>query len=202
MFNFKAPKTHEEKIFFVDYIIELLTNEKAQKMAQIELKMMFIKWLLKEGQSLFAKESNLLELSAPIKVLGDIHGQFQDLQLFLKICGGPPPNSTFVFTGDYVDRGKQSIEVVCLLLCYKIKHPNKLYLLRGNHESQEITRFYGFYSECQRRYTVALWRQFIQMFNHLPVAAIIDDRILCMHGGISPELMSNGLDHINTSQKI
>lgn len=65
-----------------------------------------------------------------------------------------------------------------------------------------MTRFYGFYSECQRRYNVALWRLFITMFNHLPIVAIIDDRILCMHGGISPELMSNRLDHINTSKKI
>lgn len=94
-----------------------------------------------------------------------------------------------------MDRGKQSIETIALLLAYKIKFPKNFYLLRGNHECQSINRMYGFYDECKRRYNVRIWREFGTCFNVLPVAAIIDDRILCMHGGLSPDL--NDLESIN-----
>ncbi len=90
--------------------------------------------------------------------------------------------------GDYVDRGKQSIECICLLLCYKIKYEENFFLLRGNHESGAINRIYGFYDECKRRYNVRLWKSFVDMFNCLPIAASLDDKILIVHGGISPEL--------------
>lgn len=108
--------------------------------------------------------------------------------------GGFPPEANYLFLGDYVDRGKQSLETICLLLAYKIKYPENFFLLRGNHESASINRIYGFYDECKRRFNVRLWKIFTDCFNCLPVAALIDDRILCMHGGISPELKS--LDQI------
>jgi serine/threonine-protein phosphatase PP1 catalytic subunit len=82
-----------------------------------------------------------------------------------------------------------------LLLAYKIKYPKNFYLLRGNHECQQINRMYGFYDECKRRYGVKLWKEYALCFNMLPVAAVIDDRILCMHGGLSPDL--NDLEIIN-----
>ena len=90
--------------------------------------------------------------------------------------------------GDYVDRGKQSLETICLLLAYKIKYSENFFLLRGNHECASINRIYGFYDECRRRYSIKLWKIFTDCFNSLPVAALIDDKILCMHGGLSPEL--------------
>jgi len=93
-----------------------------------------------------------------------------------------------LFLGDYIDRGKQSIETVCLLLCYKIKYPENFFLLRGNHECAQINRIYGFYDECKRRYSIRLWKVFSDVFNCLPVAALIDEKIFCMHGGLSPEL--------------
>ena len=124
---------------------------------------------------------------------GDIHGQYSDL-LRLFEYGGFPPEANYLFLGDYVDRGKQSLETICLLLAYKIKYPENFFLLRGNHESASINRIYGFYDECKRRFNVRLWKIFTDCFNCLPVAALIDDRILCMHGGISPELTS--LDQI------
>ncbi|KAI3954564.1 hypothetical protein MKW98_019695 [Papaver atlanticum] len=96
--------------------------------------------------------------------------------------------------GDYVDRGRQSLETICLLLAYKIKYPENFFLLRGNHECASINRIYGFYDECKRRFNVRLWKTFTDCFNCLPVSAVIDDKILCMHGGISPDL--NNLDQI------
>lgn len=93
-----------------------------------------------------------------------------------------------------MDRGKQSLETICLLLAYKIKYPENFFLLRGNHECASINRIYGFYDECKRRFNVRLWKIFTDCFNCLPVAALIDDKILCMHGGLSPDLTN--LDQI------
>ena len=129
----------------------------------------------------------LLELEAPIKICGDIHGQYYDL-LRLFEYGGYPPESNYLFLGDYVDRGKQSIEAVCLLLAYKIKFPENFFIIRGNHECASINRIYGFYDECKKRYSIKLWKTFTDCFNCLPVAALLDDKILCMHGGLSSEL--------------
>jgi serine/threonine-protein phosphatase PP1 catalytic subunit len=129
----------------------------------------------------------LLELEAPLKICGDIHGQFTDL-LRLFEYGGFPPEANYLFLGDYVDRGKQSLETICLLLCYKIQYPENFFILRGNHESAGINRIYGFYDECKRRYSIKLWKVFSEVFNCLPVSALVDEKILCMHGGLSPEM--------------
>jgi len=126
-------------------------------------------------------------------LIGDVHGQYYDLLRIFEY-GGFPPEANYLFLGDYIDRGKQSIETVCLLLCYKIKYPENFFLLRGNHECAQINRIYGFYDECKRRYSIRLWRVFSDVFNCLPVAALIDEKIFCMHGGLSPELKN--LDQI------
>ena len=120
-------------------------------------------------------------------LIGDVHGQYYDLLRIFEY-GGFPPEANYLFLGDYIDRGKQSIETVCLLLCYKIKYPENFFLLRGNHECAQINRIYGFYDECKRRYSIRLWKVFSDVFNCLPVAALIDEKIFCMHGGLSPEL--------------
>lgn len=148
-----------------------------------------IKMLCSRARPILLEQNMLLELEAPIKVCGDIHGQFTDL-LRLFEYGGFPPEANYLFLGDYVDRGKQSIEVICLLLAYKIQYPENFFILRGNHESAGINRIYGFYDECKRRYSIKLWKVFSDVFNCLPAAALIDEKILCMHGGLSPELRS------------
>ncbi|GAA89160.1 serine/threonine protein phosphatase PP1 [Aspergillus luchuensis IFO 4308] len=148
-----------------------------------------IEYLCRTAREIFLTQPILLELEAPIKVCGDIHGQYYDL-LRLFEYGGFPPESNYLFLGDYVDRGKQSIECICLLLAYKIKYPENFFILRGNHECASINRIYGFYDECKRRYNVRLWKTFIDCFNCLPLVAIIEDKIFCMHGGLSPDLSS------------
>lgn len=124
-----------------------------------------------------------------VQICGDIHGQYYDL-LRLFEYGGFPPEANYLFLGDYVDRGKQSLETICLLLAYKIKYPENFFILRGNHECASINRIYGFYDECKRRYNIKLWKTFTDCFNCLPIAAIIDEKIFTMHGGLSPDLNS------------
>ena len=156
---------------------------------QVDLKDEEIRFLIDKSQSIIREQKMLVELEAPLHVCGDIHGQYYDLLRIFEHCGYPGEYN-YLFLGDYVDRGKQSLETICLLLCYKIKYPDKVTLLRGNHESSVTNRIYGFYDECKRRYNVKLWKSFTELFNFLPVAALIDDKILCMHGGLSPDLKS------------
>ncbi|KAF9604756.1 hypothetical protein IFM89_010258 [Coptis chinensis] len=173
----------------VDDIIRRLLEGKVGLggIKQVQLSEAEIRQLCVNARHLFLSQPNLLRLRAPIKICGDIHGQYQDL-LRLFEMGGFPPTGSYLFLGDYVDRGKQSLETICLLLAYKIRYPDKIYLLRGNHEDAKINRIYGFYDECKRRFNVRLWKIFTDCFNCLPVAALIDEKILCMHGGLSPEL--------------
>ncbi|TVU49175.1 hypothetical protein EJB05_00471, partial [Eragrostis curvula] len=158
-----------------------------------------IRQLCAAARAAFLAEPTLLELDSPINICGDIHGQYPDLLRLLEVGGHPPPSSRYLFLGDYVDRGKQSIETICLLLAYKVRHPGAVFLLRGNHESASINRVYGFFDECKRRFSVRLWKAFTDCFNCLPVAALVGERILCMHGGLSPDLES--LDQIRGIQR-
>ncbi|RHZ49302.1 putative serine/threonine protein phosphatase [Aspergillus thermomutatus] len=139
------------------------------------------------ARELFLSQPALLELSAPVKIVGDVHGQYTDLIRLFEMCGFPPA-SNYLFLGDYVDRGKQSLETILLLLCYKLKFPENFFLLRGNHECANVTRVYGFYDECKRRCNIKIWKTFIDTFNCLPIAATVAGKIFCVHGGLSPSL--------------
>jgi serine/threonine-protein phosphatase PP1 catalytic subunit len=174
----------------VDSVIERLLEVRGQRPGkQVQLLEQEITGLCLKGRNIFMKQPILLELQAPIKICGDVHGQYYDL-LRLFEYGNFPPDSNYLFLGDYVDRGKQSLETICLLLAYKIKYPENFFLLRGNHESASINRIYGFYDECKRRYSIKVWKTFTDCFNCLPIAAIIDEKIFCMHGGLSPDLQA------------
>ncbi len=135
----------------------------------------------------FLADNSLLEIEAPIVICGDTHGQFSDLLRIFEFLGYPP-KTRYLFLGDYVDRGSQSIETICLLYAMKLLYPDHVYLLRGNHEDASLNRVYGFYDECKRKYNVKMWRTFVDSFNALPVAALVSQKILCMHGGLSPKL--------------
>lgn len=179
----------------LDNIINKLLNVRGARPGKmVSLRANEINFICTQARDILLTQPMLLELEAPIKICGDIHGQYFDL-LRLFEYNGYPPESNYLFLGDYVDRGRQSIETICLLLAYKVKYPKNFFVLRGNHETATVNRGYGFYDECKRRYNIRLWKTFNDCFNCLPVAGLIDKRILCMHGGLSPCLQH--LEQIN-----
>lgn len=161
---------------------------------RVQLPIEHINTICHASCNVFAKEPTLLRIKAPVVIVGDIHGQYYDLLRIFQ-SQGVPPEKTFLFLGDYVDRGKYSIEVMTLLLALKLQYPNNIHLLRGNHECGNITKIYGFYDECKRRYNVKLWKTFVGVFDQMPIAAVVGDRIFCVHGGLSPDI--DHLDEIN-----
>ncbi|KAF5357093.1 hypothetical protein D9756_006562 [Leucocoprinus leucothites] len=180
----RPPFEHADSLFDIFSTVRGNRPGKPVQLQEYE-----IKYLCTKAREIFITQPILLELEAPIKICGDIHGQYYDL-LRLFEYGGFPPEANYLFLGDYVDRGKQSLETICLLLAYKIKYPENFFILRGNHECASINRIYGFYDECKRRYNIKLWKTFTDCFNCLPIAAIIDEKIFTMHGGLSPDLQS------------
>nr|CAJ2471682.1 unnamed protein product [Leishmania braziliensis] len=151
------------------------------------LKEDIIRLILRRVRPILMSQPMLVRTEAPINVCGDIHGQITDLVEIFK-AGGLPPNSRYLFLGDYVDRGKYGTEVITVLLGLKVLYPKRIYVLRGNHETDSICRIYGFFDEVKRRFSVRLFKEFTDVFNCLPVAALIEEIALCMHGGLSPEL--------------
>ncbi|KAL2512057.1 Serine/threonine-protein phosphatase PP1 isozyme 4 [Abeliophyllum distichum] len=189
----KKAANRIEPAILDDVINRLLQSRHRRTVRQVHLLESEIRALCTVSREIFLSQPNLLELEAPMKICGNIHGQYGDL-LRLFEYGGFPPEANYLFLGGYVDYGKQSLETMCLLLAFKIKYPENFFLLRGNHECASINRIYGFYDECKRRFNVRLWKVFTECFNCLPVAALVDDKILCIHGGLSPDLRN--LDQI------
>jgi diadenosine tetraphosphatase ApaH/serine/threonine PP2A family protein phosphatase len=145
--------------------------------------------LLRKLLEVLYLEPNVLSLHSPITIVGDIHGQLYDLfELF--DTAGPKEGQTFLFMGDYVDRGYYSLETVFYLAALKLKYPTGFFLLRGNHECRQVNQLYGFFSEAQWRYGHGgVWSLCNDVFDLLPMAALIDNRVFSVHGGLSPHAM-------------
>lgn len=145
--------------------------------------------LCEAASAIFLKEKSVLELDANITVCGDTHGEFIDTLRIFDVVG-LPPEKRFLFLGDYVDRGSQSIENIVLLLTLKVLYPNNIFMLRGNHETEEISTVYGLRYECIKRYGYKLYPIFIKLFETMPFAAVVKNSIFCVHGGICNESCS------------
>lgn len=164
-------------------------------------------------RSTLIEEPNVITVSGPSVIVGDIHGQFEDLLSLLETAknqGADVARYHFVFLGDYVDRGAYSLKTFTLLACLRLTHRHTITLLRGNHETRNVTQVYGFYDECLTEYgNVTVWKECCSVFDALPLAAvrfkgwccccflkphsffffqIIDSKIFCVHGGLSPQL--------------
>lgn len=153
-------------------------------------------------ESVLQAEPTVLRLRAPVKIYGDLHGQFGDLMRMFEAYGAPSRDAIggdinlvdYLFLGDYVDRGMHSLETVCLLFALKVEYPQNVHLLRGNHESDQVNRFMGLYDECVERLGQEkgeeVWIRLNDVFDWLPLAAVVQDRILCLHAGIGRSIRS------------
>eukprot|EP00249_Psilotum_nudum_P023897 c29021_g2_i2 orf=373-3453(+) len=149
--------------------------------------------LCDSAETIFGHEPSVLELKAPVKIFGDLHGQFGDLMRLFDEYGSPSTAGDityidYLFLGDYVDRGQHSLETIALLLALKVEYPQNVHLIRGNHEAADINALFGFRIECIERMGerdgIWVWHRINQLFNWLPLAALIERKIICMHGGI------------------
>eukprot|EP00300_Choanocystis_sp_HF-7_P027473 c32591_g1_i1.p1 GENE.c32591_g1_i1~~c32591_g1_i1.p1 ORF type:complete len:324 (+),score=53.34 c32591_g1_i1:36-974(+) len=147
-----------------------------------------VKALCMKAREILVEEGNVQRVDSPVTVCGDIHGQFFDLQELFKVAG-ECPQTNYLFMGDFVDRGFHSVETFLLLLALKVRYPDRITLIRGNHESREITLVYGFYDECLRKFgTVNVWRWCTEIFDYISLAALVEDRTFAVHGGLSPSI--------------
>lgn len=148
-----------------------------------------IRFLCEKVNEILIKEDNVVYLDPPISVCGDLHGQFYDL-LELFAVGGDCLEMNYCFMGDYVDRGYHSVETMTLLLALKVRHPSRITLLRGNHESRSLTQVYSFYDECHLKFSLfpnEIYHCFMSTFDLLPLCAVIGQTLFAVHGGLSPK---------------
>ena len=175
----------------IDKYLEQLMKGESIKEAEV-------KTLCNKAKDILKNEENVVRINSTVTICGDIHGQFSDLLELFKV-GGECPETNYLFMGDFVDRGNNSVETLLLLITLKVRYPDRMALIRGNHESRQITQVYGFYDECLRKYgSINVWKYCIEVFDYFPIAAMINDKIFCVHGGLSPKLSK--IDDVNFSR--
>lgn len=137
----------------------------------------------------FKEEAALVNIPKQklLTICGDIHGQFLDLLTIFRLNGNPSPEHAYLFNGDFVDRGPQSVEVFLTLCAWKALHPTHFFMTRGNHEADTVNRFHGFFDEVGRKFSSKhneMYQVMNQVMNHLPIAYIVADKYFVVHGGI------------------
>ncbi|KAK8789738.1 hypothetical protein WA171_001829 [Blastocystis sp. BT1] len=164
------------------------------------LPMAMLQQLCESVKEILIEENTVQPVHSPVNICGDIHGQYSDL-LELFSTGGDIPETSYIFMGDYVDRGYNSCATFQLLMSLKLCYPDRITLLRGNHECREITRIYGFYAEIIQKYdSTEPWVWCTDVFDYLGIAALVDNRVLCIHGGLSPDIAT--IDQIRTLNRL
>ncbi|CEG41820.1 protein phosphatase [Plasmopara halstedii] len=154
--------------------------------------------IVRKATNLMSLEQNVIAIRAPYTLVGDLHGQYQDLMQLFHVHGCPAVDNPFLFLGDYVDRGISSCEIILLLLAYKVAYPESVHLLRGNHECRSLSTFYGFRAECLKKYGPVVYNRMIKCFESMPLAARLETShgtFLAVHGGLSPDI--SFVDDIN-----
>ena len=183
----------EETIFQI-----LVGRTETKKYGRRRINEQEVHQILRHGRNLLRNEPFMLELSGEIVIVGDLHGNIDDLiRIFEKMKY--PPQTRYLFLGDYVDRGNFSCEVMILLIALKVLYPTCVYLLRGNHETYSLSQNYGFFDEVCSKFNETIYEEFVDTFQLLPLCAVVGNRIFCVHGGISPKMTK--LKHLRTLSK-
>ncbi|KAJ3354112.1 Serine/threonine-protein phosphatase 5 [Allomyces javanicus] len=167
-----------------EFVVKLMDHFKKEK----KLHRKYAYKILKATTDLFRSYKSLVNVSVPengrLTVCGDTHGQYYDLCHIFELNGLPSPTNAYLFNGDFVDRGSFSIEVIFTLLAWKLVHPDQFHLTRGNHETIDMNKMYGFEGECRAKFNVAAFNAFTELFNAIPIANVINDKIFVVHGGL------------------
>ncbi|KAM0681666.1 phosphoprotein phosphatase PP4 catalytic subunit [Glugoides intestinalis] len=154
--------------------------------------------LIQKSQLVLAEEENIQHINGDAAIVGDLHGQFFDFLNMINLIG---TDINIVFLGDYVDRGLNSVELFIYLLALKLINKKRITLLRGNHENRSQTAVYGFEEECISKYNHVIYWKFCEIFEVLPLVAIVNKKYFCVHGGISPELTLEWLELQDRTQE-
>lgn len=182
--SYMGPRIDEEKGITVAFLQEVKEHFRVEKL----LDRHDVVYILLEVLKHFKSCPNVVEVNVPedirINVCGDTHGQFYDTLHILEVCGEPSPQNWYLFNGDFVDRGSYSVENVMMLFAYKLLLPNCFFLSRGNHESVVMNRVYGFEGEVTTKYSREVFELFLEVFNALPIAHVINKEVFVVHGGL------------------
>ncbi|KIM43487.1 hypothetical protein M413DRAFT_381895 [Hebeloma cylindrosporum] len=158
-------------------------------------------YILEQATNICSREANMVTLKSPVTICGDIHGQYYDLMKMFEV-GGSLKDSVYLFLGDYVDRGDFGIECLLYLYALKINAPSRIVMLRGNHECRHLTEYFTFKRECLHKYSEAVYEACLRSFCALPIAALVDGKFFCVHGGLSPQLVNlSDLATVNRQQE-
>ncbi|KAK0056933.1 serine/threonine-protein phosphatase 5 [Biomphalaria pfeifferi] len=181
--NYDGPHLQDGKVT-QDFVEQLMEGYKEQK----KLPKKYVCQILIQAKKLFSEQKSLVYINVPgsskFTICGDIHGQYYDLLNIFTMNGKPSEENPYLFNGDFVDRGSFSVECIMTLLSYKLLYPKHFYMARGNHESLTMNQMYGFEGEVKSKYSSQLCELFTEVFNWLPLAHCINQKILVMHGGL------------------
>ena len=145
-----------------------------------------LKAMVRKMRSIFQPMKNIVDLTCAktIQVVGDTHGQFQDVLHIFKTYGFPSTENPYIFNGDFVDRGSMGIEILITLFAWKLANPDCIHMNRGNHEAKAMNSMYGFERECKAKYSKKAFKAISELFNMMPLGHIINGKVLIVHGGL------------------
>ncbi|XP_014670214.1 PREDICTED: serine/threonine-protein phosphatase 5-like [Priapulus caudatus] len=180
----KLEVVNGQETVTLPFVEQLLEHQKQEK----RLHRKYAYKILVEIKRMFSEQPTLVDITIPegksFTVCGDIHGQYYDLLNIFKLNGLPSIDNPYLFNGDFVDRGSFSVEVILALFSFKLLYPDHFFMARGNHESETMNQMYGFYGEVKSKYTPQMGDLFTEVFNLLPLAHCINNKVLVMHGGL------------------
>lgn len=182
--KYDGPRLQDDKIVTKEFMEKLLEHYKDRKL----LHRRYAFQILVDIRQYFMSQPTLVDIDVPdgnkFTICGDIHGQYYDLMNIFELNGTPSKENPYLFNGDFVDRGSFSVECIFVLFGFKLLYPDHFFMSRGNHESENMNKMYGFEGEVKAKYSANMVDLFTEVYNWLPLCHCINERIIVMHGGL------------------